>query len=168
VWVRCVGQVVPAGAGWCALEDNRGVGAAVAFAVAGVDGRLEVDGIALETWDDALTWARKFVEASPGSRTVVGASMRDAVPRDFPGRAHLRRAGSAETRKGLSLLRSLVVESKVVHEDRPHLAHQVDEARVRPVEGGLGLITGPRSDLLRAALWALWFAQKPPPAPRVA
>ena len=71
--------------------------------------------------------------------------MRDAVPRDFPGRAGLRRAGSTETRKGLSLLRSLVVEGKVVHEDRPHLAHQVEEARVRPVEGGLGLITGPRS-----------------------
>lgn len=167
VWARCVGHVQPAGAGWCAIEDNRGVGAAVAFAVADADGRLEVDGLALDTWEEALVWARKFVDASPGSRTVVGVSMRDAVPRDFPGRALMRRAGSTETRKALSLLRSLVVEGRVVHEDRPDLGRQIDDARVRPVDGGLGLVTGPRSDLLRAALWALWSAQKPPAQPRV-
>lgn len=168
VWLRAVGRVKPAGPGWCAIEDNRGVGAAVAFATVDAEGRMEVDGLALDSWDEALVWARKFVEASPGCRLVVGASMRDAVPRDFPGRAQLGRAGSAETRKGLSLLRSLVVEGKVVHEDRPDLARQVEDARVRKVDGGLGLVTGPRSDLLRAALWALWFAQKPAAAPRIA
>jgi hypothetical protein len=167
-WTRCIGHVPAAGPGWCAIEDNRGTGAAAAFVAVGASGVLEVDGLALDSWEQALVWARKFVDAAPGSRVVVGASMRDAVPRDFPGRAQLRRAGSSETRKALSLLRSLVAEGKVVHEDRPDLARQVDDARVRPVDGGLGLITGPRSDLLRAALWALWFAQKPPAAPRVA
>lgn len=168
VWLRSVGRVEPVGSGWCAIEDNRGVGAAVAFAVADGEGMLEVDGMALDSWDEALVWARKFVEASPGCRTVVGASMRDAVPRDFPNRSQVGRAGSSETRKGLSLVRSLLADGKLVHEDRPDLTRQIEDARVRRVDGGLGLVTGPRSDLLRAALWALWFAQKPPTTPRVA
>ena len=31
--------------------------------------------MAFETWEEALVWARKFVEASPGSKMAVGASI---------------------------------------------------------------------------------------------
>ena len=54
-WIAAEGSVAPSGAWWVALEDNIGVGAAVAFVA--TDGeRFEVDGRALDSWDEALTW----------------------------------------------------------------------------------------------------------------
>jgi hypothetical protein len=166
LWAKCGRRMItPVGPGWCAVEDNRGKGAAVAFATQDAAGVFEVDGGAFESWAEALRWARKFVDASPGSRMAVGASMLEQVPRDFPNRAAVRRAGSTETRRGLSLLRSLVADGRVVHEYTPDLDEQLGDARVRQTDGGLSLVPGPRSDLLRAALWALWFMQAPPAAP---
>ena len=133
VWARCAGRSVTAvGAGWCAVNNDRlSAGASVAFAAQDAGGVFEVDGIECESWEDALRWARKFVEASPGSRMAVGADMFEQVPRDFPGRTVMRRAGSTETRRGLSLLRSLVAEGRVVHEGTPDLDVQLGVARVR-------------------------------------
>lgn len=167
-WRACAGRsIVTAGAGWCAMEDNRDAGAAVAFAAVDADGVFEIDGVSVDSWAEALRWARKFMEAAPGSRFAVGASLTGAVPSGFPGRNTMKTAGSRETRFGLSLLRSLVNENRIVHEHTPELDDQIVVARVRADATGLALLPGSRSDLLRAALWALWFAQKPPGTPAV-
>ena len=78
---------------------------------------FEVDGVACETWEEALTWARKFVDASPGARLVVAASMVPSVPRDFPNRSSMRQAKAVDASRALSLLRDLVATRRVVHDD---------------------------------------------------
>jgi hypothetical protein len=168
-WAACTGALADtAAAGWVAIEDWFGHGAAVAFVAADGAGRFEVDGRTCDDWSDALALAATFVAARPGSRLIVGATMRDQVPGDFPGRSAMRSAGQAETHRALPLLRALVATGAVVHDDTADLDTQVGVARVRPTPGGaLTLTSGGRSDLLRAALWALDAAQKPTPTPRI-
>jgi hypothetical protein len=164
VWAAAAGTVAATEPGWVAIEDNFGHGAAVAF-VAGNGERFEIDGMVCDSWADALVWARKFLDASPQSRLLVGASMWRSVPTDMPGQK--TRAGGAEARRGLAVLRSMVAAGRVVHDRTPDLDQQISTARVRPVADGLGLVSEGRQDLLRAALWALWFAQQPPPIPTI-
>ena len=73
----------------------------MAFAAVDADGLFEVDGVACESWEEALTWARKFVDASPGARLVVAASMMPSVPRDFPGRSSIRQAKAVDAQSGV-------------------------------------------------------------------
>ena len=169
VWAQRRGSIVPAGPGWVALEDNSGEGAAVAFAAVDEAGVFEVDGVVCETWEEALTWARKFVDASPGARLVVAAAMEPSVPRDFPNRSVVRKAKPVDAGRALSLLRDLVAVGRVVHDETPALDGQLETARVRLVagSGALSLLPGARSDLLRAVLWALWAAQTPPADPAI-
>jgi hypothetical protein len=164
VWAACAGVVAATEPGWVAIEDNFGNGAAVAF-VAGDGERYEVDGITCDSWADALVWARKFIDASPQSQLLVGASMWRSVPTDMPGQK--TRAGGAEARRGLAVLRSMVAAGRVVHDRTPDLDAQISAARVRPVADGLALVSEGRQDVLRAALWALWFAQQPTPTPTI-
>jgi len=164
VWAGCAGSLEGLLPGWVAIEDNFGHGAAVAF-VAGDGERFEVDGLMCESWDAALVWARKFLEVSPQSKLLVGASMTRSVPADMPG--GMTRAGGAEARRGLAVLRSLVSTKRVVHDRTTDLDGQIAAARVRPVADGLALVSEGRQDLLRAALWALWFAQEPSPMPSI-
>lgn len=161
-WARCEGTLEAGGAGWVALEDNFGDGAAVAFATEAA-GRFEVDGLVCASWDEALVWMRKFAEDRPGSCLIAGASTLPSVPLDMPGRALIRKGSTTETRLGLSLLRSLVAEGRVVHDRTLALDAQLFAARVKVSRAGLELVPGQRSDLLRAAVWALWAAQQPPP-----
>jgi hypothetical protein len=164
VWASCAGSVAATQPGWVAIEDNFGKGAAVAF-VASDGERFEVDGLMCETWGEAVVWARKYLEASPQSRLLVGASMVRTVPADMPGR--MQKAGGAETRRGLAVLRSMVEARSVVHDHTPELDLQIAGARVRPATDGMVLVSEGRQDLLRAALWALWFAQQPAPVPSI-
>jgi hypothetical protein len=164
VWAACAGAVTATEPGWVAIEDNFGNGAAVAFVASDAD-RYEVDGMICDTWADALIWARKFIDASPQSQLLVGASMWRSIPNDMPGQK--TRAGGAEARRGLAVLRSMVAAGRVVHDRTPDLDTQIAAARVRPVSDGLALVSEGRQDLLRAALWALWFAQEPPPTPTI-
>ena len=163
-WARAVGSVDPVGGGWCAVEDFAGP-PAVAFAIGDGDGCFELDAAWADSRTDALGRAQLALDKYRGSKLIVGANMRTEESGKLP--ANVRLAGGRETRRALSLLRSLVAEGKVRHQGTFDLDEQIEAARVRLVDGGLTL-TGPRSDLLRAALWALWFAQKPPPSPRVA
>jgi hypothetical protein len=164
VWAAATGTVEAALPGWVAVEDFWGRGAAVAF-VAGDGERFEVDGMICDTWAEAMVWARKFLEASPFSRLLVGASMMRSVPPDMPGR--MQRAGGIETRRGLAVLRSLVADGRVVHDKTPDLDTQIVGARVRPVVDGIQLVSEGRQDLLKAVLWALYFAHKPATAPTI-
>ena len=81
----------------------------------------------------------------------------------------MRQAKAVDASRALSLLRDLVATRRVVHDDTAELDVQVEAARVRLVAGSgvLSLLPGARSDLLRAALWALWAAQTPAPAPSI-
>ena len=169
-WAACAGALTSAaGPGVVALEENRGEGAAAAFVATDGAGRFEVDGRACPSWSEAIDLARFFVDARPGSRIYVGARMNNQLPDDFPDRLAARKAGVTETGRGLSLLRALVAEGRVVHDGTADLDDQIARARVHNLTGGgLGLVNNnARGDLLRAALWALDAAQEPAGNPRV-
>lgn len=155
---------ISAGAAFVAVEDNYGEGAAVA-AVIRTDDRFEVDGWIVPTWEEAIADARALVASRPGSRLVVGNSVAARVVDLRPRPA---RAGATETRTGLVLLRELVRSGLVLHDETPDLDAQFDAARVRTVAGGgLALISSRRSDLVRAAVWALREAQAAPSRPSI-
>jgi hypothetical protein len=147
---------------WVAIEDNYGDGAAVA-AVAELEGeRYEVDGWTCDTRTEATATARQLVDEWPGTSTLlVAPSVRDRTARAI--------ATATETRYGLSLLRSLVKQGRLSHDDTPDLDAQLVEARVRPMPGGgLSLAPGTRTDLVRAVVWALRAAEVSVPLPAIA
>ena len=75
---------------------------------------------------------------------------------DWPTCGDVRKAGIAETRRGLALFRSMVDAGRIVHDATADLDRQVANARVRQTANGtLTLGRFHRSDLLRAAIWAL-------------
>ena len=71
--------------------------------------------------------------------------------------------GMAETAASLSTLRELLGD-RVVQDGSPDLEAQMLAARVTVGTGGLHLVAGQRSDLLRAAVWALRIAANEPTA----
>ena len=90
----------------------------------------------------------------PSSTLVVGASLAVdagvlAIPVDID-----KRAGMTETAAARRACRELLGD-RVVHDGSPDLEAQVVAARVTVAAGGLRLVPGQRSDLLRAAVWAL-------------
>lgn len=170
VWQACAGALDRhAPGGVVALEEHAGAGAAVGLAVSDGAGRFEVDGIAAESWSDAIAVAARFAADRPGCQLIVGARMSNQLPAGFPNRHLARKAGGTETGRGLVLLRNLAAEHRVVHDDTPALDGQIDRARVYNLtSGGLGLVrNNARADLLRAVLWALDAAQAAPPVPAV-
>lgn len=148
---------------WVAVEDNYGDGAAVAAVAELDDGdRIEVDGWVCESRDAAIGQARALVESfDVPARLIVGASI--PAPRGVSARA-----AAAETRVGLPLLRSIL--GRLVHDETPDLAAQLETVRVREVAGGLAIVPGTRADLVRAVAWALLAAvvRRPTPAIHVA
>ena len=70
---------------------------------------------------------RRLVDA----RSVVGDADRRPVVQ--PRRRDVERAGAAETRFGLPLLRTLVAAGRLVHDDTPELDEQLATVRVRAV-----------------------------------
>jgi hypothetical protein len=145
---------------WVAVEDDFGRGGAVAAVADLGDGLLEVDGWLSENRASALVEARALIDtySFPGS-LIVGASFTQERGAD--------RAGAAETRFGLPLLRTLVAAGRLVHDDTPELDDQLGMVRVREVSGGLGLVSGTRSDIVRAAVWALRAAVVRQPQPAI-
>ena len=145
---------------WVAVEDDYGRGAAVAAVADLGDGLLEVDGWLSADRDSALAEARTLLEAHPfpGS-LIVGSS--------FTVERGVDRAGAAETRFGLPLLRTLTASARLVRDETPELDEQLGAVRVREVSGGLGLVHGARSDLVRAAAWALRAAVVREPQPAI-
>lgn len=147
---------------WVAVADNFGRGAAVVAVASVGDGRFEVDGWTCEDREAALEQAAATLASlpiagdlvvEPALATAAGAEADASVP--------------ADVRFGLPLLRELVTSGRLVHDETPELDAQLGECRVRPVSGGLVIVSGARSDLVRAAALAMRAAVVNRPAPGV-
>ena len=168
-WTACHEDLDCGGPLVLAVEDNFGQGAALAIC-----GRLDedrsrfyVEGQLYERRADALERAGAFLEHYQGSRLLVGASLAEDPTAK---RLHAALAGQRETTVGLPLLRTLVADRRLVHWNSDEISAQVAEARVTAtaVGGGLALVPGTRSDLVRAMTWALHsIEQRPPRVPRI-
>jgi hypothetical protein len=139
------------------LEDWFGQGAAAAATGHLGDGRLFAWGRTFPRRSVACGWLAGLADAHPGSRLVVGASLEhdpDAAAIPVESR---ELAGQAQTRTALPLLRELVAANRLAHDGGAELTLQVEGCRVvESRAGGLGVAPGPqRTDLLRAAAWAL-------------
>lgn len=157
-------EIEPEGPVWIAVEDDYGVGAAVACARRTSDGRLEVDGWLRETWDAALADVGALSETQLVRRLFVGASLLDRVSPELR-RITEARSGAA-TRQGLALLRDLALNGGVVHDVvTAELDQALAQATVREAPTGLFLIARGPTHLVRALVWALAGAHRPAPVP---
>jgi len=146
-----------------AVEDHAGLGAAIAAVAVQPDGRLGLDGWTVATWAEALDDLRRLYAGHDVVKLYVGASLVVRLP---PG---MRAAGAATatlTRSTLPLMRELVAAGAIVT-DSAELVEQVDTVRVTTAVGGLAVTSGVRSDLLRAASWALAAAHRPRRTPSI-
>ena len=158
VWHELVDPEIESTGGiWIGVEDNFGLGAAVACAGRTEDGRIELDGWLTEDWDAAV----RDVQALAGDRHVrglmVGASMLDrldARPRPVA-------AGSSDTRQALALLRDLAAGGQLAHDvGTDELDDAMVQATVREAPSGLFLVARGPTHLVRAAGWAAAAAHK--------
>jgi hypothetical protein len=151
---------------WVGLEDDYGLGAAVACARRLPDGRLELDGWLTGDWDSAIADAQALVARYPVRRLLIGASLLDRVPPAL--RAIAQPRGAAQTRTGLALLRDLATTGQLAH-DAPtaELSQTLAAAHVREASAGLVLVAKGPTHLIRAAVWALAEAHRPALMPAV-
>jgi hypothetical protein len=166
VWPALAAEGVTSTGGlWVAVEDDYGLGAAVAAVGRTEDGRLEVDGWMRPDWDAAIADVQALAAIRPLRQLVVGASLRDRVPSSLP--TPVPAAGTA-TRTGLALIRDLALHGQVVHDVNTwELDHAISVARVREAPTGLVLVARGPTHLVRACVWALAAAAKPVPMPAI-
>jgi hypothetical protein len=151
---------------WVALEDDFGLGAAVACARRLADGRLEVDGWLRGDWDSAVLDVERLREAHPIRRLLVGASMLDRIPQALRPVAEARLQTSV--RGGLALLRDLAINGQVAHDvTTVELDEALGVAMVRESPTGLVLVGKGPVHLVKALVWALGAAHRPARAPAV-
>jgi hypothetical protein len=151
---------------YVAVEDDFGLGAAVAAAVRLPDGRIEVGGWLCPDWDAALDDVAGLGARRRIRHLQVGASM---LARVRPGTVPPPRpAGGTETRDGLSLLRDLATSRQLVHDiDTAELDGAIAAAQVREASTGLRLMPSGKPYLVKALVWAVSAAHKPVPEPGV-
>lgn len=145
-----------------AIEDWFGQGAAAASAGVLPDGRLVVRGETFATRAQAVQWAA----SQSALRLLVGASLFGSPelaewPLEIPQEA----VGSAETRSALATIRELLATRRLVHDDPDGSALTDQFTRALVVRNLSGLALAPRSlrsDLLRAAAWAVESAHRAP------
>ena len=150
-----------------AIEDWFGQGGAVACC-----GELPSGGWLLAAWQyetrrEAVEAAAKLIEGFPSVSLVVGATLHQDP--DVAGLPLSDVLGTAAlTRPALHLFRELVAQGRVFWDpaDGLELAAAVERARVVERQAGLMLI-GERSDLVKAAAWALLTQARPRPVPAI-
>lgn len=159
-WQSCRGDVETAGPVVVAIEDYIGHGAAAAAVGRARDGRWVIGGWCFPARPAAYRWAAGVMADRPSSQLVVGQTLRGdpQLPEGVP----IHAATGTETRAGLALLRTLILEGLIVNDGSPDLAQQVEMARVVETATGLTLLRGPRADLVKAAIWALRQAVNEP------
>jgi hypothetical protein len=152
---------------WVAVEDDFGLGSAVAAVGKTGDGRLDIGGWRYDDWDEAVAQVVRLGGWRPIRELVVGKSLLPRIPRDVKPRP--RAAAAAETRAGLALFRDLAIGRVLVHDDdTDELDQVVTRAQAKETTSGLILVTQrERSHLVKAAVWAVAAAHKPVPFPAV-
>jgi hypothetical protein len=152
---------------WVAVEDDFGLGFAVAAVGKTSDGRLEVDGWRYQDFDAAVDRVEQLAGWRPVRELRVGASFAGAMPTDIIPRP--QPAASRETREGLALFRDLAFGGMIVHDETDELDEVMRSAQVKETQSGLVLVPQRgRSHLVKAAVWALAAAHRPAPVPAVA
>lgn len=95
---------------------------------------------------------RLLLEGLAAGEVLAGASIcADAVLEGFGAQP----VGIRETKPALAELRRGVAEGRVFHDGSPDLTVQVGDVRVVGRDGGLAVLAGHRSDVLRAAAWCV-------------
>jgi hypothetical protein len=159
-------DVSGSGALWVALEDDYGLGAAVACCRRTDDDRIEVDGWLRGDWDSAVADVQRLAELHTVRRVLVGASMIDRVPNTMRPVSEPR-AGPA-TRAGLALFRDLALNGVLVHDvTTDELDETLAMTMVREAPTGLFLLSKGPTHLVRAVVWALLAAHKPAVMPAI-
>jgi hypothetical protein len=158
MWASLAEPLSGAGPVWVAVEDDYGLGAAVAAAARLEDGRIEVDGWRCQDWDAAVHDVRVLCERRWVNEILAGASLvgrlPDLVPEPVP-------AGGKETRAGLAVLRELAFTGQVAHDQATYdLDDAIDAAMVREAPTGLYLVAKGATHLVRAAAWAVQAAHR--------
>jgi len=150
-----------------AIEDNYGVGAAIAAASRLEDGRIEVDGWTHDDWETAMLELQVLMLRSdrPVKHLLVGKSLMAAVPSGTVPAP--KPAGAAETRLGLPLLRDLAAGGMIVHDEQPVLDQAVTQALVREGSTGLALLPVGKPYLVKALCWAVNAAHQPTKTPAI-
>lgn len=151
---------------YVAVEDDYGMGAAVAVVAKMDDGRLELDGWLCPDWDTAVADAQALTRLRSIKSLHVGASLIDRLPSSTSPAPVA--AGAKETRTGLALLRDLALGGVLVHDAATsELDNAFTQARVREAASGLHLVARGPTHLVRAAVWALQAAHRPSPSPAI-
>src|SRR3954451_6026003 len=154
-----------AGPVFVAVEDDFGLGAAVAAVAVLDDGRLEVDGWLREDWNTALADVQRLGELREIRELHVGASLVDRVPAGLPAP---RPAVATQVRHGLALLRDLAASGQLVHDETTgDLDRALGAARVKESLTGLFLVAVGPTHLVKAVAWALAAAHRPAKVPAV-
>lgn len=162
-----VPEVQTYGPVFVAIEDDFGMGAAVAAVARMDDGRLEVDGWLRDDWDTAIADVIQLGALRKIREFHVGASLMDRIPTDgsLP---RARPAAGVQTRTGLALFRDLAVNGQLVHDATTHDVDQAMlQAQVREALTGLFLVARGPTHLVKAAVWAIQAAHKPVPVPSI-
>ena len=151
---------------YVALEDDYGLGAAVAAATRLDDGRIEVDGWLCPDWDSAVADARRLGEGRKVRELLVGASLLDRLPPDTTPKP--QPVAGTQTRVGLSLLRDLATGGVLTHEPTTFdLDDALAVAQVREAPTGLFLTARGPTHLVKALVWAVGAAHRPVPTPAI-
>jgi len=159
-------DLLSTGSVWLAVEDDFGLGAAVAAACRLDDGRIEVDGWLCPDWDAAVADVQRLAGHRHVRQLLVGASLLDRVP---PGTVPTpEAAGSRETRTGLAVFRDLAAGGVLTHDASTwQLDDAVGMCQVREGTQGLQLLSRGEMHLAKAAVWAVQAAHRPAPVPSV-
>lgn len=151
------------------LEDHYGSGGALAACGELADGAWLLVGWEYDSRAQAAAKAVELIEDLPGHVEIVaGASLLpDPALAVLPG--PVKPATYTQTRQALPLLRELAGQGRVRWDpaDGSELAAALERARVVERQTGLVLAGAHRSDVTRAACWALLFQTQAKPEPAI-
>jgi hypothetical protein len=169
VWasLRAAEPLEGVGPVFVSVEDDFGLGAAVAAVAPLDDGRLEVDGWLCDTWDAAIADVERLASIREIRELHVGASLLERMPVDGTLPA-ARPAVAAQARNGLALLRDLAAGGQITHDQTPDLDQAIGMAQVKEsTSSGLYLLANGPAHLVKALAWAVSAAHRPARVPAV-